>query len=282
MALRRHSTYFPENASLMIKHIADQDVCPLHAHDFYEMVCVSSGSGMHVIDGISWPISCGSVFIVSPNEEHYFEKVEKLSLLNILIHPDFLTETLLTLLADFAPNKQFMATHQTIVHSAFYTNLLNEELNKDLAWRSIMLETLFTQLAVFLQRGHVSQTSHRCAKEDSIIYLLNYLHHNYANDQLSIDYLAQKFNIQKRMLERKVHSITALTPNDYITHVRLCHAMNLLVTSEQSITDIAYLCGFNDSNYFSHRFKLFFGMPPRTVRKYGLFPLINHRTALQS
>ena len=84
------------------------------------------------------------------------------------------------------------------------------------------------------------------------------------------------------MLERKVQSITALTPNDYITHVRLCHAMNLLVTSEQSITDIAYLCGFNDSNYFSHRFKLFFGMPPRTVRKYGLFPLINHRTALQS
>lgn len=282
MALRRHATYSPDNASLMIKHIADQDICPLHAHDFYEMVCVSSGSGMHVIDGISWPISRGSVFVVAPHEEHYFEKVEKLSLLNILIRPAFLNETLLTLLADFAPEKQFMAAHQTIVHSTFYTNLLNEELSHNLVHRSLMLETLFTQLAIFLQRGHISQAANNCVKEDSIIYLLNYLHHNYANDKLSIDYLAQKFNIQKRMLERKVQSITALTPNDYITHVRLCHAMNLLVTSEQSITDIAYLCGFNDSNYFSHRFKLFFGIPPRTVRKYGLFPLISHRSALQS
>lgn len=281
MTLRRHSTYFPAHASLMIKHIADQDICPLHAHDFYEMVCVSSGSGMHVIDGISWPISCGSVFVVAPNEEHYFEKVEKLSLLNILMRPEFLTDRLLALLSSFAPEKQFMATHQTIVHSAFYTNLLNEELTKDLAHRPIMLETLLAQLAIFLQRGHVSQAAKNCAKEDSIIYLLNYLHHNYANTQLSINYLAQKFNMQKRMLERKVQSITALTPNDYITHVRLCHAMNLLVTSEQSITDIAYLCGFNDSNYFSHRFKLFFGIPPRTVRKYGLFPLISHRTTLQ-
>ncbi|WP_333500683.1 AraC family ligand binding domain-containing protein [Kluyvera genomosp. 2] len=202
MTLRRHATYFPDNASLMIKHIADQDICPLHAHDFYEMVCVSSGSGMHVIDGISWPISRGSVFVVAPHEEHYFEKVEKLSLLNILIRPAFLTPPLLALLAEFAPEKQFMATHQTLVHSAFYTNQLNEELINELAHRPLMLETLLIQLAIFLQRGHISLIINNRVKEDSIIYLLNYLHHNYANDELSIDYLARKFN--KSVLARVV------------------------------------------------------------------------------
>jgi len=49
--------------------------------------------------------------------------------------------------------------------------------------------------------------------------------------------------------------------------LRLGIAMRALRTSEDSVTDIAFASGFNDSNYFSYSFRKLTGLAPTEYRK---------------
>ena len=52
-----------------------------------------------------------------------------------------------------------------------------------------------------------------------------------------------------------------------INDVRLENAKFLLLNTAMTVTDVAFHCGFVDSNYFSVVFKKKFGIPPLMFRK---------------
>ena len=54
--------------------------------------------------------------------------------------------------------------------------------------------------------------------------------------------------------------------SSFILKVRLSQAANMLLSTNQSVTSIAFECGLNDSNYFSTVFKKHFGLSPREYR----------------
>jgi AraC-like DNA-binding protein len=49
--------------------------------------------------------------------------------------------------------------------------------------------------------------------------------------------------------------------------VRLIKARHLLRHTDESVTDIAYRCGFGDSNHFSTLFRREFNWSPRDIRQ---------------
>jgi transcriptional regulator GlxA family with amidase domain len=57
-----------------------------------------------------------------------------------------------------------------------------------------------------------------------------------------------------------------MTPNDYLQRLRVTRARDLLVTTSQSVTDIAYATGFSSSQYFSNVFRKYAGTTPSTFR----------------
>lgn len=63
-----------------------------------------------------------------------------------------------------------------------------------------------------------------------------------------------------------VKNKTGMTPQRYLTRLRLLQARHQLCYSDNSVTDIAYLCGFGDSNHFSTLFKREFSQSPRDLR----------------
>ena len=79
--------------------------------------------------------------------------------------------------------------------------------------------------------------------------------------------LADTYSIPLRTMARRMVEATGLSPNNYLGRVRLCHAMRILVQTNDSVTDIAFACGFNDSNYFSSRFHQEIGVTPMQFRK---------------
>ena len=55
--------------------------------------------------------------------------------------------------------------------------------------------------------------------------------------------------------------------SEYITLIRLQKAENMLKNEpSRAITEVAYACGFNDSNYFSYKFKKAYGITPTQAR----------------
>ena len=68
-------------------------------------------------------------------------------------------------------------------------------------------------------------------------------------------------------LSRRFRSSVGVGVHQYLTFIRLQHAAYELVTTDDRITDIAFRCGFSDSNYFKDAFKKKYGVTPRAYRK---------------
>ena len=57
------------------------------------------------------------------------------------------------------------------------------------------------------------------------------------------------------------------TPMEYVREIRLTTAARALLVSNDNINDIAYACGYEDTNYFIREFKSAFGFTPNQYRK---------------
>jgi len=61
-----------------------------HSHNFWEIVFINGGHGMHCLDGQSFPVSVGDVFLLQARQNHYFHDLHNLELINVLYDPELL------------------------------------------------------------------------------------------------------------------------------------------------------------------------------------------------
>ena len=86
------------------------------------------------------------------------------------------------------------------------------------------------------------------------------------NSELSVEDLAADMNLSRVQLYRKVKSITGSTPVELLRTARLNRAYRLLLTTDRSVSEIAYQVGFTAPSYFTKCFKEEYGMLPGEVR----------------
>lgn len=94
----------------------------------------------------------------------------------------------------------------------------------------------------------------------------SWINSNYASDT-SLAELCEMLQVSQSHLSRSFRKETGLSPIEYLSIVRLEHSIKLLVTTNLSINEIATLCGFSNSNYFSKVFRKKFGYTPSDYRK---------------
>jgi transcriptional regulator GlxA family with amidase domain len=70
-------------------------------------------------------------------------------------------------------------------------------------------------------------------------------------------------------LVRAFKSVMGRPPMEHVIKVRVTRAAELLTKTDLKITDVAFRCGFSDSNYFSRQFKQVMNASPREYRKRG-------------
>ena len=61
--------------------------------------------------------------------------------------------------------------------------------------------------------------------------------------------------------------MVSVTRDTYLLDLRLRVAAEKLMSEKSTVTDIAFQCGFNDSNYFTKLFRRKYGQSPRAFRK---------------
>lgn len=81
-------------------------------------------------------------------------------------------------------------------------------------------------------------------------------------DPMSPGVIAEELGISTRQLERLFGRYLNSTPKHYCMELRLHRARNMLVQTEQSVTEIAMACGFKSPSHFSKVYKGFFGSSP--------------------
>lgn len=96
--------------------------------------------------------------------------------------------------------------------------------------------------------------------------LLNYVEQNISNCNASLADMAEATATSKSSLTRKTHQLLGVTPADFLKEARLKRASQLLLTTSQTLTEIALACGFSDPKYFSKCFKASTGKTPTEFR----------------
>lgn len=79
--------------------------------------------------------------------------------------------------------------------------------------------------------------------------------------------LAFKLHMSKSQLYRKIKAITGQSIAIFIRSVRLQRGRQLLKSTNKTIAEIGYECGFNDPSWFSKVFKDAYGFSPSDLRK---------------
>ena len=93
--------------------------------------------------------------------------------------------------------------------------------------------------------------------------LMNHISENMDNENLNVDFLADKMNMSRATFYRKIKGISDLSPNDFIRLVRLKKAAALLRDRKLRINEISDMCGFSSPSYFTKCFFKQFGKNPK-------------------
>lgn len=133
----------------------------------------------------------------------------------------------------------------------------------------IRITNLITQRKIlaerFRERILISSTpSNEISIDDKFLgKVRSIIEANMSDFSFTVEQLADKINLSRSQLLRKVKALTGISPNEIIRDLRLKRAADLIAQNADTITQIAYSVGFNDQSYFTKSFKKHFNMTPR-------------------
>lgn len=96
--------------------------------------------------------------------------------------------------------------------------------------------------------------------------VLEYIKENYTNYDLSLDLIAQEFQITSTYLSRIIKQETGMNYKDYLTGLRIDEAKRLLLDHKVSVIDACIGSGYNNVSYFIKVFQKCTGVTPAKYR----------------
>ncbi len=105
------------------------------------------------------------------------------------------------------------------------------------------------------------------ADRQFLVSLSDFVHANMKSRKITIDLIAEEFCMSRNQFVRRLTAITGETPGGYIARIKMEKAVRLLRHTEKPVKEVAYECGFDESNYFIHVFRQAYGMTPQQFRQ---------------
>ena len=248
-----------------------------HLHPMYEIYYLQSGTRKIFLDDSIYILDRGDMVFIPMNTIH------KTSYVNDRVHeriaitfndqavPDIKSSS-----SQVSFKKIFYSDpviHIASVHRDYIEGLLNRMLSEYEQrddYSDINIKNCLQELIIFLIRYKHHKSSEYIQNIDMADTLMQeaarYIRINYMKD-LSLETVAAHVNISPTYFSKKFKSSTGFGYKEYLIYVRIQEASDMLLETNESISEIALKCGFNDSDYFGNAFKKAKGISPLKYRK---------------
>jgi DNA-binding response OmpR family regulator/nitrogen-specific signal transduction histidine kinase len=110
-----------------------------------------------------------------------------------------------------------------------------------------------------LEPGEVSLTS---VDEAFIQKAISVIENQISEPELNVEFLCNQIGMSRSQAFRKFKAITDLSPVEFIRMIRIKRAAQLMIQKAGNISEISYMVGFSDLDYFRKCFKEQFGVTP--------------------
>ena len=252
-----------------------------HSHDFCELVIVTRGSALQCLEGDDFPVTAGDVFLLQGRQRHYFYERVGLDLVNIMYNPAAigLPEGELRKLAGYCamfllePTYRRQHRFESRLHLGrvplAHVERLAEEMERECTDRApgyeVAVRAKLLELIVYLARAYTATDTTEAHALLRVGNVIGALENDYAREWRVAELLAIA-HMSRSTLMRVFRKATGQTPIEYLVRLRIQRAMELLRTTDRTITEIAMDVGFNDSNYFARQFRRLTDRSPRAFR----------------
>jgi AraC-like DNA-binding protein len=92
------------------------------------------------------------------------------------------------------------------------------------------------------------------------------LEEHYSSWEFTLDDFARALNLSRRTLHRKLKAITDRAPAGFLNEFRMVKAAELLMSTSETVAEIRFLGGYDESANFSRVFKKYHQMTPSEYR----------------
>lgn len=281
-AFHGQAVHKPEGFPLEVSHLLSNGQTADNTAESARLVLVTGGTGHFTQKNKRGEVSTGFVVLVPPGVPFRFTETGDLELRVVCFDPEALhmqswhiaRDGNFKLLFAFVGAKAtarakvecFCLIPRIFEQALALVGEMEREIAQQLSgWRDLA-SGHFQHLAVLLSRFHELQlrTSHDSARR--VAKAIRFLEKNY-HEQIRMEDLAAEAAVSPRTFYRLFLQATGLTPNAQLKRVRMNHASEKLRLTDDTVTEIAYACGFTDSNFFSREFHRSFGTSPTHYRR---------------
>ncbi len=245
-----------------------------HCHPYYELSYIEHGSCRFFVEDMMYDLHDGDFLLIPPQMFHYTRYLFG-PCLRCGIY--FRLEDLEGKLQSFLPEGQEFLTRLRVFQAPSacrreLAGLIGRMAAEEDCFdeRSpLMLKAQFHELLLLCSRVciHLSENPASIHTTDRQVLQAARFINEHFRQQITAGDIAAAAGFSPNYLSRKFREAAGIGVHDYLVFIRLRNAAFDLLTTDDSVTDIALRNGFSDSNYFKDVFKKKYGMTPREYRK---------------
>lgn len=251
-----------------------------HSHTRFEIMTVNAGSGEYLTEKAAYPILPGDIFVFSSNEAHCITRVgnKGLNITNLHFEPRYLQEN--------SPNAIENLMSFCFSHSPEFQNRIPAEKAGILRENYLMIKEEFMRresrfpaavkaylnlILIELLRKHNYESenfNNRRSNLTNILAVYDYID-GHLDEDLTLGGLASIANLSPNYFSHIFKEMNGVSLWDHITSKRIEKAVNLILSpySELTMSEVALLCGFNNTVSFNKAFKKLKGVTPSMLKK---------------
>lgn len=244
---------------------------PLHWHVETELILVLQGRLSLHLNEQTWVLNTGDVALVSSGVLHGGEAEECIYECIVYAQEHFLRCAPAT--SETASLREgslcVQAYHPAGSPVAVLADHLFEAMESEYEGYELVAQGLLLQVYGTALRDRLCQPAENFLRPGKRLQplknALKLIRENYAQP-LALAQLAQAAGMSPRYFCRYFQQLTQKTPIEYLNYFRIECACEQLLLTEDSITDVAFNCGFNDVSYFIKIFHRCKGVSPKRFR----------------
>lgn len=242
-------------------HFMYEDLYELRRDNYnsYLIMHIIKGSVRIEYDTISYIAKMGETVFINCHKPHSYSSLGDLDM--IWFHFDGVN-------ADAIYNELYII-HDSIIVSKNSSDIVNhiyKIYNMYNSGKKMMEAVQSSYIARILGEFFRHQSIDESDKILIIEKVVGHIEENYSTD-LTLNDLAAIAGLSEYYFSRLFKKQTGFTPHEYLIKTRITSTKILLKSTNLSLREIAYKCGFSNESSFSNTFKKITDMTPGTFRK---------------
>lgn len=261
---------------MMTREFIDHSPFRLHQVDFFAILFIQDGQGLHTIDFVDYKCKKGSLLVIRKDQIQKFHRSEMEGVLmvftleflgrfyakseaqkSLLLFNEFLSSPLLQLSdEDYTPISQLinrMNAEYIDISDGHSQSIIRSEMQ-------ILISKLYRNktetLELYTHKKYIAEfiSFHNCIEERF-------------TESLKVKDYAQWLGINTKTLNTVTQHIIKKSAKEFIDEICLNHIKRQLINSEKSIKEICFETGFEEPSNFYNYFKKRVELTPEEYRR---------------